>query len=886
MSLLTENAAYDGWKAQWIGKPTTHHKSWSRYRVEVDVTVETRGANVLFGVWDENAYFGCALDAEEHSVSLYAVEGGTRREWGKAHAPELEKQPANVKLMIVQGADTVRVFLNGRQALTVGDVELKPGTVGFKTDAGQTAVYRELRVYAEDGRSLYVNRFYEPTAIQFTAFSANSPGIGIRLDENTLSVCESPVSVDSPLFRRTFTIPSDVVKAVARVYAAGWYELRINGRKADNRVLAPANSPYDRIMLYDTYEVTDALLVGGNAIGLWLGNGYNLNYSRWGWKWKRDKAAILQLDMELADGTSLQVLTDESWLTTDSPILTNDIYDGESYDGRMEQLGWDTHDFQAEGWSHAIAVVPPQGELQMNAQPPVKQYEPLEPVRILRPRDGVLVYDFGQNIAGWVNVRVEGPAGSKLTLKYSELIDDTGNIDSWTNRRAKATDVYILAGRGVEHYEPRFTYHGFRYVEVSGGLEPIEMRAKPIHADVREIGRFASSDTMLNRIQSNIRWSILNNMVSIPTDCCQRDERTPCLMDSAVVEEAAIHNFDMRLYYRKWLGDIADSLGNPDWSGDKVTLPWYLYWYYGDAEALQINYEPMKSYIDHLAAKWPDGIVEEGFGDWCAPNEDGWSNYFREVAIVNTSLYFRQASVVSEAAGVLGREEERQQYAALAEAIKRAFHTRFHQGGGVYGSGSQTAQVMPLAYGIVPEDNVTQAVSSLVAAIAAKNSHLDTGIYATRYLLDVLADHGHINLAYTLLTREDYPSFGWQIGQGATTLWEQWSFKGGMHSHDHAMFGGIGTSFYTRLGGIQPLAPGYAEIGIRPYVPDGLEWVEAIVETEKGPIVSAWRKEGVRIRFDIEIPANTTAVVALPAGSDSLARVEHRLGPGRHQFAL
>ncbi|MFK7691327.1 family 78 glycoside hydrolase catalytic domain [Paenibacillus sp. HJGM_3] len=886
MSLNTENAGFGGWKAQWITKPTTHHKSWSRYSVEVKITVETRGANVLFGVRDESDYIGCALDAEERTVSLYAVEGGVRREWGKAPAPELEGQPANVAVAIVQSADTVRVYLNGRQALTASDIELRPGTVGFKTDAGQTAVYQELRVYAEDGRSLYVNRFYEPTAIQFTASSANSPGIGLRLDENTVSVCESPVSVDSPLFRRTFTIPAGVVKAVAHVYAAGWYELRINGRKVDNRVLAPANTPYDRIMLYDTYDVTSALVLGGNAIGLWLGNGYNLNYSRWGWKWKRDKAAILQLDIELADGTSQQIITDESWLTTDSPIMTNDIYDGETFDGRREQLGWDTYDFQGEGWLPAIAAVPPEGELQPNAQPPVRKFDPLEPVRILRPRDGVLVYDFGQNIAGWVDVRVEGAAGSKLTLKYSELIDATGNIDPWTNRRANATDVYILTGRGVENYEPRFTYHGFQYVEVSGGLEPIEMWAVPIHADVREIGRFASSDAMLNRIQRNIRWSLLNNLVSIPTDCCQRDERTPCLMDSATVEEAAIHNFDMRLYYRKWLGDIADSLGNPDWSGDKVTLPWYLYWYYGDTEVLQDNYESMKSYIDHLLAKWPGGIVEEGFGDWCAPNEDGWENYFREVAIVNTALYYRQAAVVSEAAGVLGQAEDRRHYAALAAAIKRAFHARFHQGGGVYGSGSQTAQVMPLAFGIVPEDNVMQAVSSLVAAITAKDNHLDTGIYGTRYLLDVLADHGHINLAYTLLTREDYPSFGWQIGQGATTLWEQWSFKGGMHSHDHAMFGGIGTSFYTRLGGIQPLAPGYAKIGIRPYVPNGLEWVEACVDTAKGRIVSAWRKEGDRLHFDIEIPAKTTAVVALPDGTASFARVEHIVGPGRHQFTV
>ncbi|MDG0812967.1 alpha-L-rhamnosidase-related protein [Cohnella rhizosphaerae] len=335
-------------------------------------------------------------------------------------------------------------------------------------------------------------------------------------------------------------------------------------------------------------------------------------------------------------------------------------------------------------------------------------------------------------------------------------------------------------------------------------------------------------------MQSNLRWSILNNLYSIPTDCCQRDERTPCLMDSAVVEEAAIHNFGMQAYYRKWLGDIRHDSGNPDWSGDKVTLPWYLYLYYGDRGTLETYFPDMSAYVDALAAKWPSGIVEEGFGDWCVPNEDGWENYFNEVAIVNSSLYWRFARIASQAAEVCGFSDDAARFAALADRIGAAFDARFHDGNGIYGSGSQTAQLMPLAFGMVPDGFVGKAVEGLLAAIERKGRRLDTGIYGTRYLMDVLADHGHIDLALALLTQPEYPGFGYQIGQGATTLWEQWSEKGGMHSHDHAMFGGVGASFYTRLGGIEPLSPGYETIRIRPRAPASLDWVRTRLRTVKG----------------------------------------------------
>jgi alpha-L-rhamnosidase len=679
------------------------------------------------------------------------------------------------------------------------------------------------------------------------------------------------VDKESPLFRKEFTIAKTVKKATAYVYGLGWYEMRLNGAKVGDRVLTPANTSYTQLNLYDSYDVTAYLRNGGNAVGLWLGDGYNGNYSIYGWRWQDAKRAILQMNIDFTDNSSMSVVTDETWRAADSPVTVSHIYDGETYDARLEKTGWDTYGYNAGSWEAVKIMTAPGGVIASNRMPPIRVVRTVRPVSMSQPQSGVYVFDMGQNFAGWTRLHVQGNSGVQLVLKHSELIGGNGMIDPWTNRNAKATDTYILKGAGPEVYEPRFTYHGFRYVEVTGfpgtpTLDSIE--GCVVHSDVESTGSFSCSNSLLNQIQSNFRWGIQSNLMSIPTDCCQRDERTPCQMDSICVEETAINNFQMDQYYTKWLRDIKGGRGNPDWNGDQVFPVWYLYQYYADKRILEQNYDNMKGFVDYLHTQAPGHIWTNGYGDWCAPNIDTWDSYFNDVEVVNTALYYQMASIVSQAAGILGKPADATYYSSLAAQIKTACNSQLlNQSTNLYGDGSQTTALLPLAFGMAPADRQGAIVNNLVRNIMEeKSGHLDTGIFGTKYLVEVLADYGEADVAYTVLNQTTYPGFGDQINQGATTLWEQWYFKGGMDSHNHAMFGGTGASFYTRLGGIQPLSPGYKTISIKPYRPNGLTYVNSSVETVRGLVTSNWRLNGNNtFNHEITIPVNCTATVYIPA---------------------
>ncbi len=684
----------------------------------------------------------------------------------------------------------------------------------------------------------------------------------------------------SPLLRKEFLLEKPIASAVAYAYALGWYELWINGRKAGPNVLAPVVSNLQKTLFYDTYDVTTLLRSGANALGLWMGGGYNANFSKYGYRWLEPMAARVQVEVRYTDGTSARLTTDDTWKTAPSAITQNHIYDGETYDARREQRGWSEPGFSDAGWTPVTVRPVNAGPLRARTMPAIQVMATLQPVALNEPQPGVFVYDLGQNIAGWARLKVAGPAGARITLRHAEELNPDGMLDPRTNRAAKATDAYILRGDASgETYEPRFTYHGFRYVEVTGfpgrpTLESLEGRA--VHAGFRTTGHFTSSDPLLNRLHENFRWTIRNNLMGTPTDTAVRDERTPCSMDAVVVEEAAMYNFDVHTTFTKWLRDITGDRGMPpNWAGDQVLLPLFLYQHYGDRRVLEEQFEPMQAATDAFAAEaeakkyWADG-----FGDWAAPNPAGdYPTSFSEGEITNTVFFHACATATAEAARALGAAEAERKYAALAARIAARFHEKhFRASSHTYGSGRQSTSVLPLAHGLVPPPLRAPVAAALRQRIVTTDGgRLDTGIFGTRYLFDTLIDAGMADTAYEVLKQPAYPGFAHQVSLGATTAWEQWSWAGGMQTHDHLMFAGPDVTFYTRLAGIRAAAPGFRQIVIRPTHPRGLRSAGATVETVSGTVVSEWEFAG-GYEHRVTVPVNTTATVYVPAAKAEAVR--------------
>ncbi len=709
---------------------------------------------------------------------------------------------------------------------------------------------------------------------------------------------------DAPLLRASFTLPAKpIARARAYVDGLGFYELRLNGGKVGDHVLAPANTPSGQRNLYSTHDVTGALQQGANTVGLWLGNGYGPRFSPYGFRWSGPKQAILLLDVTFADGTRQSVRSDTAWKWSTGPITGNDLYAGETYDARLERTGWDRPGFQDAGWRGVRTVAAPSGRHEAAMLPPIRVTSTLRAVRLAQPQAGVYVYDFGQNIAGWPRLRVQGPAGSTVRMRTAEEVLANGMLDTATNRNAASTDVFTLAGTGTtETYEPRFTYHGFRFLEVTGSPQPPTLDsvdARVAHADVASTGTFSSSNALLNRIWQNNRWAILNNSMSTPTDTPVRDERTPPGMDVQAYHAASTREFGMNAFYAKYLRDMppgtalpndAHNAQQPDMGGNQITLAWTLYEQYGDRAVLAATYPAMRAFVDTNASNVPGHIWTTGFGDWCPPDLSANANgglgspsagaCTSEVSIVNTALAYQQALHVAKAATALGQAADATRYTQLADGIKQAFNARFlNADGASYGSGRQVTSVLPLAFGMVPDANVTAVGARLVDTVLTRNGgHLDTGIFGTRYLMDALARIGRIDVAMTILDQSTYPGFGFQIGMGATTPWEQWMYASSMETHDHAMFAGINASFYTQLGGIQPTGPGYRTVTIAPQVPNGLQHATATLDTVRGPLGTAWTVTGQQFTMTVTVPVGTDATVRVPNFGRGTATVSPSAG--------
>ncbi len=546
--------------------------------------------------------------------------------------------------------------------------------------------------------------------------------------------------------RKEFRLDRRVVRARVYITALGYYELRINGEKIGENVLDPAWTTYENRVLYTTYDVTRALQQGANAVGVMLGGGWAVLK---GPEWAVVKtpysspALLMQMNIELEGGQAVSIVSDASWKAGRGPILNDTIYDGEVYDARQETPRWDRPGFDNSAWSAAQVVNGSAGLLSAQMMPPIRVTDTIVPLKMCNSRPGVFVYDLGQNIAGWAQLRVEGPRGTKVKLRFSEIIYDDGMIDRENLRRAKAEDTYILRGEGKEIYEPHFTYHGFRYVEVTGypGTPSLDsIRGRVVHTAVETTGSFAASNALLNQIQKIIRWTQLNNLYSVPTDCPQRDERMGWMGDAQLTTEEAMLNFDMAAFYANFVRDIRDAQGpdgsvtdtvpyrggrrpaDPAWGSAYPLICWFMWKQYGDRRTLEENYEGLKKYVDFLGSRAPDHILRDSYyGDWVA-TEPTPGEY------VSAAYYYYDVQTLSKIAEILGNAADAQSYSRLAGQIKEAFNRQFLSGAtSSYAEGTQTANSMALFLDLVPQDHRNNVLGSLTNDIVYRHDTHLTG---------------------------------------------------------------------------------------------------------------------------------------------------------------
>jgi alpha-L-rhamnosidase len=713
-------------------------------------------------------------------------------------------------------------------------------------------------------------------------------------------------------FRRPFRLETPVSRARAYLSGLGYYELRLNGHRIGDHVLDPGTTSYDQRVLYVTYDVTDALRTGAGQ------DGENMVAVTVGHGWYGAPQLLLQLEITHNDGATTQLLTQSGpWQVGTGPILENSIYDGELYDARLERPGWDmpvgmgadpppagqaapgpggADTEPTAAWSRPHVTTPPGGRLVAQMLPPIRVTETLAPQSVSEPWPDIFVHDLGQNISGWARLHVEGPPGTRITLRFAESLHPDGTVNQENLRGAAATDVYILKGQGREVWEPRFTYHGFRYIQVegwSGSPGSLGIEGRVVRSDTAATGQFACSNDLLNRIHHLVWWTEATNQHSIPTDCPQRDERMGWLNDLGARTEEAVYNFDMARFFAKWVADIHDAQDPVTgaitdtapfrWGSrpaDPVSvsyllIPWTLYLHYGDARTMTAHYSGFRAWVDYLTSRATDHVVSYSYyGDWAPPIDQGREGSAVSAStpgeLVSTGYYFYAASLLAQMATALGKADDAAHYSRLAAAIAATFRTRFYDPTtGGYGSNNQACNAFALYLGLVPKPQVAQVVANLVHDVAdLHGGHLTTGNLCTKYLLEVLTAHGHADLAYTVATQESYPSWGYMLANGATTIWERWEYAtgGAMNSHNHPMYASIGAWFYNAVAGIapDPEGPGFARFTVRPHPAGDLTHAAASLRTVRGLIESAWQLAGDRFTLQVTVPVGSAARIHIP----------------------
>ena len=719
---------------------------------------------------------------------------------------------------------------------------------------------------------------------------------------NLASEPDVKASKPSQYLRKEFNSAKKVQSARVYVTSLGLYQLFLNGKKVSTDLFTPGWTSYNKRIQYQTYDVT-SMIQAKNALGAILGDGwYRGNI---GWQDQRNyygsKLALLaQLVINYTDGTSATIVSDNSWKASTGPILFSDIYNGETYDANKEMPGWNSVGFNEGQWGKAgvlehtkNTLIAPQGAV-------VKAIQEIKPVKLITTPKGETVLDMGQNMVGWVRLKVQGKKGDQVTIKFAEVLDKAGNFYTDNLRSAKCTDVYILKGEGEEVFEPHFTFHGFRFVKLEGlsGQPSLDhVTGVVIHSDMTPTGSFTCSEPLINQLQHNIQWGQKGNFLDVPTDCPQRDERLGWTGDIQVFGMTAAYNFNVAPFFTKWVRDLAaDQLpdgkvphvipdvlkgngGSTAWADASIIVPWTNYLVYGDKRILEVQYPSMKAWVEYMKNRAGDDLLWTGdthFGDWLAfaSTRSDYTGATTEKDLIATAYYSYSSGLLGKIAGITGNTADAKKYTELSENIKKAFVNAFVTPSGRLVSHTQTAYSLALAFDLLPKDLVPKAAAFLAEDVK-KMGHLTTGFVGTPLLCKTLSAHGYEDLAFMLLNRQKYPSWLYPVTQGATTIWERWdgqkpdgSFQDvGMNSFNHYAYGAIGEWLYRHVAGLDldPEMPGYKHILLAPHPGGGLTNANAEFLSIYGKIKSGWKLEGKDFVYEVTVPANTTATVTLPA---------------------
>lgn len=912
------------WQALWIGAPVENVPNENKHNAHYGFQ-----SNFVSGERDANQWVAVDLGQVQdiREIKLFPVDYKKLADgylFPKRFRIEVSNSPDFKNAKVV--ADESSKDLD-RKALAPYTKKISPQKARYvrvvvnKLDKNEEGKYAFALAEMEVINAKSVNVAYKSKVTTGAIYNIYKPfsyenWLPVRLTDGFYTVhAFKPLSLPvpaSPMLRKTFVANKKIKSATLYASALGLYEFNINGKKAGNQVLAPEWTDYHKRVQYQTYDVTSSIKPGKNVIGAMLADGWyagaifsHLERGPYGF----DRRLIGQLEIRFEDGTTSRIVTDGSWkLMENGPIQAASIFDGEKYNAGLLPANWMTPDFDDSQWKPVTIDRTVDKTLSAQINEPIRVMEDIKPVKITKVNANTYLFDLGQNIAGWTNLKLNYNPGQPITFRHGEVLDDKGALYIENLRFAKQVNVYTPGTESTINYEPRFTYHGFRYVEVSGLTKTPDLNdltGKVVASASPLAGSFESSSKDLNKLWTNILWTQRGNMHSVPTDCPQRDERAGWMGDAQVFAQTSIYNLDMAAFYTKWIRDIRDSqlpdgrfpdfapsLGywgnfynSPGWGDAGVLLPWRLYENYGDTDILASQYEPMKTYIRFILAKNPDLIWKNGrgniYGDWLNGNTIISDDYPKEGGKVPDDIYatafFKNSTVtVARTAKLLGHEKDFRFFDSLATAIKSNFIKQYVAADGTVQGNTQAGYALALEFDLVPESLKKQVAAKMVQAIKDYDYRISTGIQTTIRLMNQLTEFGYQDVAYKLIESHRFPSWIYSIDQGATTIWERWDGyvpgrgfqRAGMNSFNHYAIGAVGEWMYRSILGINTDTPGYKHFIIKPMTGGSLKWAKGSYNSIAGKISVDWKEGKNDFKLSVDIPVNTTATVYLPAGKN------------------